>query len=361
MKIGFFGSSLVSSYWNGAATYYRGMLREIARRGHQITFFEPDAFERQKHRDIDDPPWARVSVYPASLEGVERSMADAVRFADLVIKASGVGVFDEELDTALAALPSRIMRAYWDVDAPATLDAMEGDPTHHLRPIIPRCDIVLTYGGGARVVRTYEAFGARICVPIYNALDPLTHYPVKAEARFECDLGLLANRLPDRERRIDDFFFAAARRMPNRRFMLGGSGWEHRTVPDNVIRVGHVGTSSHNAFFASGLAALNVNRDSMARYGFSPPTRIFEAAGAGACLITDRWDGLDAFLEPGREVLVAADSEDVFQHLEALTPKSSREIGQRARQKVLAEHTYAHRARQFDQILQAREARAEVA
>jgi spore maturation protein CgeB len=350
MKISFFGSSLVSCYWNGAATYYRGILREIALRGHEITFFESDAFERQEHRDIPDPPWAQVCVYPATPEGWQRSLISAAA-ADLVIKASGVGIFDRELDAAIASLPAHILRAYWDVDAPATLDAIEHDSKHHLREAIPAYDMVFTYGGGARVVAAYKEYGARDCVPIYNALDPATHYPEPPQAEFACDLGLLANRLPDREQRIDSFFLGVADRLPQRRFVLGGSGWESKAVPANVRKAGHVGTSQHNAFYSSGLATLNVNRDSMAKYGFSPPTRIFEAAGAGACLITDQWDGIDAFLEPEREVLVAANGDQVAEHLASLSPERARLIAERARRQVMARHTYAHRARQFDHIL----------
>src|SRR5581483_577660 len=173
MNIAFFGSSLVSSYWNGAATYYRGLLKEIAALGHAITFFEPDAFERQAHRDIDDPEWARVVVYPATPDGWQQSLAFAAQSADLLIKASGVGVFDAELDEAIADLGSTALRIYWDVDAPATLQAIAEHQGHHLRTAIPRYDLVLTYGGGERVVSAYRAIGARDCVPIYNALDPL--------------------------------------------------------------------------------------------------------------------------------------------------------------------------------------------
>ncbi|WP_458759584.1 CgeB family protein [Afipia sp. TerB] len=350
MKICFFGSSLVSSYWNGAATYYRGILKEIAALGHEITFFEPDAFDRQAHRDIADPPWARVVVYPATTEGWQRSVEAATRSADLLVKASGVGVFDAELDAAIAAAPSHALRIYWDVDAPATLDAMANEPSHHLHDIVPRYDLVLTYGGGDRVIAAYRATGARDCIPIYNALDPSTHFPVPADPAFTCDLSLLANRLPDREERIDRFFLDVAANRPASTFALGGSGWETKQTPPNVRRIGHVGTGSHNAFFGSALATLNVNRNSMARYGFSPPTRVFEAAGAGACLITDDWDGIEFFLEPDREVLVAASGADVMAHLDRLDPDRARAIARRARARVLGHHTYRHRAQQFDRL-----------
>jgi spore maturation protein CgeB len=326
------------------------MLKEIAALGHEITFFEPDAFERQAHRDIDDPPWARVVIYPATTDGWRNSLDTVARSADMVIKASGVGVFDQELEVAVAGLPSRIMRVYWDVDAPATLEAIANHPQHHLRRAIPSYDIVLTYGGGDGVVAAYRAVGAQDCVPIYNALDPSTHFPSPPEPGFTCDLSLLANRLPDRERRVEQFFLDIARELPNKTFVLGGSGWETKNTSSNLRKIGHVGTGAHNAFFGSALATLNVNRDSMVRFGFSPPTRVFEAIGAGACLITDQWDGIDHFLEPGSEVLVAADGAEVAAHLEALDSERARAIARRARTRILAQHTYLHRARQFNEL-----------
>jgi spore maturation protein CgeB len=253
------------------------------------------------------------------------------------------------------------MRIYWDVDAPATLEAMETDPQHHLRRAIPSYDMVLTYGGGDAVVSVYRAMGAKDCVPIYNALDPATHFPAPPDPRFACDLSLLANRLPDREQRVEHFFIDVARSLPAKTFMLGGSGWESKDTPANLRTVGHVGTRDHNAFFGSALATLNVNRDSMARYGFSPPTRVFEAIGAGACLITDQWDGIDHFLEPGREVLVAARDADVAEHLAALRPDRAREIARRARARILRLHTYRQRARQFNDLFIASSSRIEAA
>jgi spore maturation protein CgeB len=362
MRIAFFGSSLVSSYWNGAATYYRGLLRELAARRNAITFYEPDAFERQQHRDMDDPDWARVVVYPATEDGWRRALDEAVRGADLVAKASGVGVFDRELELAVPALArAGTITVYWDVDAPATLEAIAADPGHHLRQVIPRYDLVLTYGGGDPVVGEYERIGARRCVPIYNALDPRTHHPVAPRADFACDLSFLGNRLPDREARVGEFFLGAAQRLPERSFMLGGAGWRAEDVPANVRIAGHVGSGAHNAFYCSGLATLNINRASMARYGFSPPTRIFEAAGAAACIITDAWDGIECFLAPNEEILVAADGSNVAGLLGALTPRDARRIGEAAKARVLARHTYAHRARQVIELLDAGRSNSEAA
>ena len=353
MHIAFFGSSLVSAYWNGAATYYRGILRALHEYGHSITFYEPDAYERQRHRDIANPPWARVVVYGAEGTGpVCEAPDEADRYADLVVKASGVGVFDELLEEAVATMrsPERLV-AFWDVDAPATLDRVQGNPDDPFRRLIPQFDLVFTYGGGAPVVNAYTALGARACHPIYNALDVATHYPVEPDSRFQATCGFLGNRLPDREQRVEEFFLYPAAQLPEAEFMLGGSGWGDKPMPLNVKYVGHVYTHDHNAFNCTAQTVLNINRSSMARYGFSPATRVFEAAGAGACIITDAWEGIELFLEPDKEILVAQDGDEVVEQLRRLRPEQARRIGKAAHARVLAQHTYQHRAAQVVQIL----------
>jgi len=352
VNIAFFGSSLVSAYWNGAATYYRGIVRGLHTCGHAVTFYEPDAYGRQQHRDIPDPSWATVVVYPGEGDdGVARALQHA-RAADVIVKASGVGVFDALLERAvLEVRRPEALAVFWDVDAPATLDRVHRDPSDPFLPLIPQYDLVLTYGGGDPVVDAYTALGARAVVPIYNALDPDTHHPVRPDPRFAADLGFLGNRLPDREARVEEFFLRVADARPARQFLLGGSGWDDKPRPANVRYAGHVFTADHNAFNATPRAVLNVNRESMARYGFSPPTRVFEAAGAAACLVTDAWEGIELFLEPGLEVLVASSGEEVAAHLDRLDEGTARAIGERARRRVLAEHTYAHRAREVSAIL----------
>jgi spore maturation protein CgeB len=353
LKIAFYGSSLVSSYWNGAATYYRGLLRDLHARGHDIVFYEPDAFDRQQHRDIDPPPYARSVVYPATAEGL-RSVLSEAGGADVVVKANGVGVFDDELLAGIVehAAP-HATKIFWDVDAAATLDEMRAAPDHAVHRALPHLDLVLTYGGGPPVIDAYHGFGAKRCVPIYNALDPTTHHRVDADPRFAADLAFLGNRLPDREARVEEFFLRAAAATPARSFLIGGNGWETKDMPANVRHLGHVYTHEHNAFNATPLAVLNVARDSMAHIGFSPATRVFEAAGAAACLITDAWEGIEQFLEPDSEVLVARDGQDVADHLAALTPERARAIGQAALKRVLAEHTYTLRGAEVDAILTA--------
>src|SRR5690606_17104720 len=260
------GSSLVSAYWNGAATYYRGLLRALAARGHRITFYEPDAYGRQQHRDIPDPEWAHVVVYPGTGEaGVLRALESA-RGADLVVKASGVGVFDELLEEGVLALrrPGTLV-AFWDVDAPATLDRLDRDPADPFRPLVPRYDAVFTYGGAPPVVERYLKRGAALCVPVYNALDPATHHPAPPDPRFEADLGCRGERLPDREAGVDEVCLRRAVLLAGRRFLVGGNGWGDRPVIANVRGPGDVYTRDHNVFDPTTLAVLSVNRDSMAR------------------------------------------------------------------------------------------------
>lgn len=351
--IAMFGSSLVSAYWNGAATYYRGIIRALHRLGYRVTFYEPDAYDRQQHRDIPDPEWARVVVYPATPDGVAQAL-EAASDADILVKASGVGVFDAWLEAELPRLSREDrLTVFWDVDAPATLERMRDDADDPFREDVRGYDLVLTYGGGPPVVAEYTRFGARRCIPIYNAVDPDTHHPVAADPRFAGHLAFLGNRLPDREARVREFFLEPARRLPHLQFVLGGSGWgENVDLPPNVRYVGHVYTRDHNAFNCSPSTVLNVNRDSMARFGWSPPTRVFEAAGAGACLVCDAWEGIEDFLEPGREVLRVASGAELAALLPELGAGRARAIGAAARERVLAQHTYRHRAAELHALLE---------
>lgn len=351
LQIAFFGSSLVSAYWNSAATYYRGILRALALRGHTISFYGPDARDRQHHWDIPAPDWARVVVFSSTDEtGVQKALQEAAA-ADLIIKASGVGVFDDLLETGVLELrgPGRPV-LFWDADAPATLDRVHNNPGDPFASLIGSYDLILTCGGGEPVVTAYETLGAKRCVPIYNALDPTMHYPVLPDSRFEGDLGFLGDRLPDREAGVERFFLHTAASLPWCNFILGGSGWENKRMSANVHYLGHVYTSDHNAFNCTPRAVLDISHENTARYGLAPATRVFEAAGAGACLITDAWQGIEQFLEPGTEILVARDGFAVADYLQSLTPQQACRIGQAARRRVLAEHTYEHRVRQLEEL-----------
>jgi spore maturation protein CgeB len=351
MKLFVFGSSLTSSYWNGAATYYRGIYKNLHKLGYEITFAEPDIYKRQQNRDASEMDYATVRIYqtPADLGNV---LAEACH-ADLIVKHSGVGADDELLEAEVLKCRSGGSKAaFWDVDAPATLARVEADSSDPFRVLIPQYDFIFTYGGGRAVVDHYLNLGARNCVPIYNGLDPDTHHPVDPDPEMKCDLAFVGHRLPDRERRVEQFFFAAAELAPDLSFVLGGEGWGSRTLPKNVRWIGHVGTGYHNRINCSARMVLNINRESMANVGFSPPTRVFEAAGAGACLITDFWTGITEFFEPDREILVAKSAKDIVRFLRETSAQQSCEIGTAMRKRALKEHTYALRAQEVHKVLQ---------
>jgi spore maturation protein CgeB len=364
LKIFVFGSSIVSSYWNGAATYYRGIYKYLSRRGHQITFAEPDAYGRQQHRDAGDYSYLKSIIYQPGVD-VERMLAMASG-ADVVIKHSGIGVDDELLDLGVLRCQRKSAVIYWDVDAPATIARMKSDPDDAFCQAVPRYDSIFTYGGGPMVRDHYLDFGARGYRSIYNGLDPETHYPVPPDPSVVCDLVFLGNRLPDSEARVDELFLDAARLAPRYSFLLGGEGWGDKALPPNVRWIGHVPTTDHNRINSSARMVLNINRASMASFGFSPPTRVFEVAGAGGCLLCDDWPGIEECFEPGKELLIVKEARDVVSALSELDAEQSRRVGDAILERARRDHTYAQRAVLVEEALihciqQRREAGREMA
>ena len=346
MKIFVFGSSIVSSYWNGAATYYRGCYKYLARLGHEITFAEPDAYGRQEHRDSGDFSYVESLVYqPAS--GVDAMLRRAA-LADVVIKHSGLGVDDELLEQRVLECSPHAVVIFWDVDAPATIARMRENRDDPMRRAIPLYDAVFTYGGGPEIREAYLGFGARAYYSIYNGLDEETHHPVEADPALKCDVAFIGNRLPDREKRVEELFLRAAALAPDKQFLLGGEGWGDKPMPPNVRWIGHVPTNQHNAVNCSAGMVMNINRSSMASCGFSPPTRVFEVAGAGACLICDDWPGIEHFFEPGKEILVIGSAEEVVAEIALHDDAARRRIGEALRARASRDHTYAQRAKEAE-------------
>lgn len=348
--IAFFGSSLLSTYWNGPATYFRGILKSLHELGYKITFYEPDILERQNNRDIENPSYASVVIYQLNWEELNQILNVAME-ADILIKASGVGLFDEMIEKfILTHKRSEQQVFYWDLDAPATLARIQEDDQDYFKLLIPRFDRILTYGGGEKVKTLYRRLGAKEVSPIYNAFNPETHFPIEPQLEYEADLAFLGNRLPDREKRVDEFFFKVAKALPGHKFILGGCGWEDKPLPDNVTYIGHVTSQTHNAFNSSSTVVLNISRSCMAQYGYFPASRVFEAAGAGACIITDAWMGVSYFFEPEKEILVVANAEQLICCLKKLTKEKAHEIGRAAYLKALCTHTYQHRIKELLEI-----------
>jgi spore maturation protein CgeB len=346
MNICVFGSSIVSSYWNGAATYYRGCYKHLARLGHNIVFAEPDAYSRQQHRDEGDFSYVESVVYRPGTD--IDAMLDRAALADVVIKHSGLGVDDELLERRVLERRPRGIVIFWDVDAPATIARLRANPDDPFHRAIPKYDAILTYGGGPDVRASYIEFGARTYESVYNGLDPETHRPVTPDPDYECDVAFLGNRLPDREARVDELFLSAAALASEKQFLLGGEGWQGKPLPRNVRWIGHVPTALHNRINCSAGIVMNINRASMAECGFSPPTRVFEAAGAGACLLCDDWPGIDDCFVPEKEILVIRTAQDVADALRRYSAADRRRIGSAFRERALRDHTYSQRAAQAD-------------
>jgi len=351
MRLTFFGSALESTDRNGAASYYRGLLAALADLGHDIVFCQPADADREAHRDLSqDPPYARVMVYGTEDER-DTLVRTALEESDWVIKCSGVGAWDTELEWAISRLKGRARTAYWDVQAPVTLARLAADPRDPLRDALPRFDRVLTYGAGPRVADGYTRVGAQACVPIYNGLDPRVHHVPEPLPETRWDLLFMGNRHPDREERVAEFFFRAASSVPEARFALGGGGWEDVSMPDNVEYLGHVPPAEHNRVNRTARLVLNVHRQSRVETGWSPATRMFEAAGAAACQITDPWRGLNEFFARGKEILVAESGVEVARLVRDTGAERAAAIGRAAARRALAEHTYDRRAAQVAGLL----------
>jgi spore maturation protein CgeB len=351
MQIAFFGASLISAYCNGAATYYRGILRALHQRGHRIRFYEPLISERELYRDIVDPPWALVIPFPVDGEGVEAALEHASG-ADIIIKASTVGAFDDLLDQAVPhATATHGLSIYWDIDPAATLKRLN-DAADALATRLPSYDVALVRGGGAQVIEAYRARGVPVCLSVHNAVDPALNHPVDPEWDRTADLAFLGHCDPARINRIQQLFLNVAERLPRRRFLIGGRGWDESALPANVRAIGYVYTGEQNLFYSSATAVLNVTSERGLYLGHTPSARLFEAAGAGACVISDVWGALETFFEPDREILLAQECGDVVAQLDALSVAQATAIGRRAHARCLFEHTFAHRAAELEALFE---------
>lgn len=352
MRIAFFGASLVSAYKNSAATYARGMLHALARHGHAIRFYEPIDEERLNHRDIIDPDWAQIVRYAPDGEGVEAAL-DHASDADVIVKASGVGVFDDVLEAAVPhCTTAPALSIYWDMEPAETLARLDTDLNRSLRAQLPWYDLVLTRYGSEEVAETFQRFGARMCFPVHNALDPEVHYLVAPEPGYRASLVYLAHRRPEHDAHVQRGFLDVAASLPAHRFILGGCGWDDVAMPSNVHYVGYVYTAEHNTYHCSATAVLNLTHRATARLGYAPAARLFEAAGAATCVITDAWAGIETFFEPEREILIAHDTAEVMDQLERLSPDRAAAIGRRALERARVEHTYERRAAELEALLE---------
>jgi spore maturation protein CgeB len=348
MDIVFLGLSITSSWGNGHATTYRGLLRELTRQGHRVTFLERDVPWYAPHRDLPEPPYAQTLLY-GSLAELRERFSTRVGEADAVIVGSyvpeGQAVGDWVLDTA------RGVTAFYDIDTPVTLAHLAAGTEDYLaRRQIRGYDLYLSFTGGPTLRRLETEFGARCARAFYCAFDTGAYFPQGTASRW--DLGYLGTYSEDRQPRVHSMLVEPARRWMDGRFAVAGPMYPSTLVwPPNVTRTDHIPPDEHRAFYNAQRFTLNVTRDDMRSAGWSPSVRLFEAAACGVPTISDAWEGLDAFFEVGTEILVADGTDDVLRILRDMGEGDRVSMGARARERVLGEHTAAHRAAALPDLL----------
>lgn len=351
MRIVVFGLTISSSWGNGHATLWRGLCRALARRGHSVTFFERDVPYYAGARDLAEVPGGELVLYE-SWEAVRRRAERAVAEAEVAMVTSFCPDGIEATELVLAA--SRALRAFYDLDTPVTLARLErGESLSYVGPRGLRdFDLVLSYTGGAALERLRARLGARNVVPLYGHVDPEVHRPVAPRPDFGADLSYLGTYAADRQAALEALFIEPARQRPGQRFLIGGAQYP-TDFPwaDNIFFVRHLPPGDHPAFFSSCRLTLNVTRRAMAEMGWCPSGRLFEAAACGAAILTDAWDGLDAFFEPGREILVARTGADTVAALD-LSDAELRAIAEAGRERTLAEHSSERRAVTLERALE---------
>jgi len=349
MKIVIFGLSITSSWGNGHATTYRGLVRELARRGHRVLFLERDMPWYRKNRDLPHPPYGRTALYD-SLEDLRTRFRNDVREADLVIVGSfvpeGVAVGQWVIET------TRGMPAFYDIDTPVTLGKLSRNDFEYLTPaLIPQYRLYLSFTGGPALRYIEKHYGSPMARVLYCSVDPELYFPEPSQKRW--DMGYLGTYSKDRQPFLDCLMLETARRWQQGRFIVAGPLYpEHVVWPRNVERIDHLPPCEHRSFYNAQRVTLNLTRGEMKAAGYSPSVRLFEAAACGAAILSDYWQGLENLFEIGREILVASCPGEILSLLRETAPEEIAELGARVRAKVQAEHTAGHRATELEDYFQ---------
>ncbi|HKO59057.1 MAG TPA: glycosyltransferase [Thermoanaerobaculia bacterium] len=341
MKLVIFGLTVSSSWGNGHATLWRGLLRSLAAMGHQAVFCERDVPYYGKTRDLHQGQGWELILYRDWVE-----IMDSLRDADVAMVTS---YCPDALAAADLMAKHDVVSVFYDLDTPITLDRLDrGETVEYLPPGgLSRFDLVLSFTGGRSLDALRDRLGARRAVPLYGSVDLHAHHPVAPLPRYEADLSYLGTYAADRQEGVERLLVGAARKLPSRRFVIGGSMYP-RDFPwtDNIWFLEHVPPPEHPAFYCSSRLTLNVTRGAMAKYGHCPSGRLFEAAACGTPILTDTWDGLGEFFDVGTEILCAGTTDEAIEAMSLPDAELAR-IGEAARRRVLADHTAERRAEEL--------------
>jgi spore maturation protein CgeB len=351
VKLVIFGLTISSSWGNGHATLWRGLCKALARRGHKVVFFERDVPYYALNRDLIELPYGELCLYPIWDEVMPLArwhLADA----DVAMVTSycpdGIAASDLVLDSSVE------VRTFYDLDTPVTLARLQtGEPVEAIGPRgLGEFDLVLSYTGGRALTELQAHLGARRVIPLYGSVDPDEYRRTEAAAQYRADLSYMGTYAADRQPVLEQLLVEPARRLPERRFLIGGAQYpEAFPWTSNIFFVRHLPPGEHPAFYSSSRLTLNITRAAMASMGYCPSGRLFEAAACGAPVLSDAWEGLDAFFRPGSEILVAHDTDGAIGALESSDAELAR-IASRARQRTLEEHTADRRAAELEGALQ---------
>jgi spore maturation protein CgeB len=351
MKLVIFGLTISSSWGNGHATLWRGLCRALAERNHTVLFFERDVPYYALHRDFHEIPGGELVLYSDWAAAVQQA---SVHLADadvaMVTSYSPDGIAASDL-----VRNSRAFKVFYDLDTPVTLEQLgAGEPLSYIpKDGLRGFDLVLSYTGGTAIEELCRRLGAPRAVPLYGGVDPALHHSVAPVERYRADFSYIGTYAEDRQAKLTTLFLEPARRLPGRKFLIAGAKYPPAFAwLDNIFFVQHVPPPDHPALYSSSRLTLNVTRQAMARMGYCPSGRLFEAAACATPIVSDWWEGLDHFFEPDREILLAHETADTLAAI-ALPADELRRIGQRARERALEEHSLARRARELEDIIAA--------
>lgn len=350
MKIVIFGLSITSSWGNGHATTFRALTRALRERGHRVLFFEKDVEWYASNRDMPEPPFCEVKLYENWADGL-RSVRKELRDADVAVVGSyfpdGLAAIEEVFDSKVP------VKAFYDIDTPITVASLRNGGADYLRADqVPGFDVYFSFTGGPLLRELKSKFGAQMAVPLYCSFDPDRYQFAPVRPDYECDFSYMGTYAPDRQGKIEELFCEPARQLWDKKFILAGPQYPNNICwPANVERIVHIDPQSHASFYSSSRMTLNVTRREMVLAGYSPSVRLFEAAACGTTIVSDHWAGLDTFLTPGSEILLASSAEDVITYIRHMNDEEAAAIGRRARERVLAEHTAERRATEFENAI----------
>ena len=350
MKLVIFGLTISSSWGNGHATVWRGLCRELARLRHQVVFFEKNVAYYAAHRDLHEIPGGKLALYEDWKDALPRAR-EHLADADVAVVTS---YCPDGIAAAELVLASRPLKVFYDLDTPVTLEQIEcGNRVAYIGAAGLRdFDIVLSFTGGRALIELQRRLGAKRAVALYGSVDPDVHHPVRPRDSYRADLSYIGTYAEDRQAMLNALFLEPARCLPERRFLIAGAQYPpgFAWLP-NLFFVRHIAPPDHPALYSSSRLTLNVTRRAMAQAGHCPSGRLFEAAACGTPIVTDCWDGLETFFQPGEEILVADQTADVLAALE-LTDDQLARIARRARERAIQEHCAARRARELEVILE---------